>query len=329
MEKSVKVCVTGGAGYIASFLIKHLLERGYTVHATLRSLSDASKVGLLKGLGDAETRLKLFEGDIYNPAEFAPAIHGCDFVFHIATPLQHYQGSQYKNTSEAAVSGVKAIAESCIKSNTVKKLIYTASVTAASPLKDDGSGYKDVIDESCWTPLNLSFEMYSDYIKSKTCAEREVVKYNGRGMEVVSLGCGLVGGDTIQSLVSSSMAVLISQAMNATNLYQGLRSLEELMSKVPIAHIQDVIEAHIFSMENPDINGRFLVASAFLKSTEIASLIHKYHPDITIPPQMIEDTKRETKWGSRKLEDLGFHYKFDAHKIIHDSINCAKRLGDI
>ncbi|XP_057780325.1 protein BRI1-5 ENHANCED 1-like [Salvia miltiorrhiza] len=328
MEKSVQVCVTGGAGYIASFLIKHLLERGYTVHATLRSLSHASKVGLLKGLDHAETRLKLFEGDIYNPTEFAAAIHGCEFVFHVATPLQH-DGGQYKSTSEAAVAAVKIIAESCLKSKTVKKLIYTASVVAASPSKSDASGYEDTMDESCWTPLDLSYEMFSDYINSKTLAEKEILSYNGLGIEVVSLACGLVGGETIQSFLSVSMSTLISQALSDGTFYKGLRALEDLDSKVPIAHIQDVIDAHIFAMENSDMNGRFLVASDFLKSVEIASLIMKHYPDITILPGFIEDTKRETKWSSKKLEELGFHYKFDADKIIYDSIACAKRLGAI
>lgn len=54
---------------------------------------DASKVGLLKGLAHAETRLILFEADIYNPAEFAAAIQGCAFVFHLATPLLHNAAS--------------------------------------------------------------------------------------------------------------------------------------------------------------------------------------------------------------------------------------------
>ncbi|KAK9121808.1 hypothetical protein Syun_019425 [Stephania yunnanensis] len=41
MEKTkndCKVCVIGGAGYVGSWLTKILLERGYTVHATLRNL---------------------------------------------------------------------------------------------------------------------------------------------------------------------------------------------------------------------------------------------------------------------------------------------------
>lgn len=57
--------------------------------------------------------------------------------------------------SEAAIAGVKSIATSCIKSGTVRRLIYTASVVASSPLKDDGTGFKDFIDETCWTPLHL------------------------------------------------------------------------------------------------------------------------------------------------------------------------------
>ncbi|CAK9165795.1 unnamed protein product [Ilex paraguariensis] len=89
MEKNMKVCVTGGASYLGSYLIKKLLERGYIVHATLRNLGEPSKVGLLKGLPNAETRLELFEADIYNPDDFGTAIHGCELVVHMATPLQH------------------------------------------------------------------------------------------------------------------------------------------------------------------------------------------------------------------------------------------------
>ncbi|KAM0048120.1 putative cinnamyl-alcohol dehydrogenase [Helianthus debilis subsp. tardiflorus] len=42
------VCVTGASGYIASWLVKLLLDRGYTVHATVRSID--SQLGIDMGL---------------------------------------------------------------------------------------------------------------------------------------------------------------------------------------------------------------------------------------------------------------------------------------
>uniref|UniRef100_A0A2C9VSV0 NAD-dependent epimerase/dehydratase domain-containing protein n=1 Tax=Manihot esculenta TaxID=3983 RepID=A0A2C9VSV0_MANES len=47
--------------------------------------------------------------------------------------------------------------------NAETKIIYTASAVAASPMKEDGTGFKDSMNESCWTPFNLSFP-YSNEI---------------------------------------------------------------------------------------------------------------------------------------------------------------------
>ncbi len=49
----IQVAVTGGSGFIATELIKQLLEKGYNVHATVRNKSDSDKVGSLLKLGEA------------------------------------------------------------------------------------------------------------------------------------------------------------------------------------------------------------------------------------------------------------------------------------
>ncbi|KAL5571390.1 hypothetical protein UlMin_020987 [Ulmus minor] len=332
-----KVCVTGSAGYIASWLLKKLLDKGYTVHGTLRNLDDVSKVRLLKSFPGADTRLVLFEADIYNPDSFENAIQGCDFVFHVATPLLHSETSvQYKNTSEASVGAAKSIAMCCTRSGTVRRLIYTASIVAASPFKDDGTAFKDFMDETCWTPFNLSVPFSNHFLKayqdSKTLTEKELLSFenkNGGGLEVVTLVCGLVGGDTLLSFTPVTSAIIISQLTNNEINYNSLRYLEELNGKIPIVHIQDVCEAHIFCMENPSLKGRFLCASSFISSVEIAAYYREKYPKFHVEKEYLEGPKRNIRWASSKLNDEGFAYKYDAKMILDECISCAVRLGDL
>ncbi|GMH00433.1 hypothetical protein Nepgr_002272 [Nepenthes gracilis] len=334
--KNNVVCVTGGAGYIASWLIKKLLQKGYGVHATLRTLDDESKVGLLQSMPGADTRLELFEADIFNPQQFQAAIDGCDFVFHVATPF-HNPNCQYKEVVEGAVAAANSVAKCCIRSGTVKRLIYTASVMSASPVKDDGSGFKDSMDETCWTPLNLSVafnnEFAKSYTDSKTLAEKEIMKFenhseDGRSIEVVTLACGLVGGDTLQSHLSASLAEFLSPLTNDETAYHFLRLLEELLGKVPIIHIDDVCEAHIFCMEQPFICGRFLCASSFVQSAEIALHFAQSYPHLHVKQEYLDGPRRNIRWGSSKLNEIGFEYKYNMKMILEDSLHCGRRLGD-
>ncbi|KAM0912427.1 hypothetical protein ACQ4PT_012824 [Festuca glaucescens] len=60
-----RVCVTGAGGYIASWLVKLLLSRGYAVHATVRDPCDP-KNAFLKQLDNAPENLNLFKADMLN-----------------------------------------------------------------------------------------------------------------------------------------------------------------------------------------------------------------------------------------------------------------------
>ncbi|KAG6395020.1 hypothetical protein SASPL_145611 [Salvia splendens] len=134
--------------------------------------------------------------------------------------------------------------------------------TKPSPPHRHGDG--GVALERRW--LRLQGCLRRDLLESSQSHLSNVLYIGGeRSIEVVSLACARVGGERIQSFLSGSMNVLIAQALNDKTWYKGLRELEDLDSKVPIAHVQDVIEAHIFAMENSEMNGRFLVASDFLK----------------------------------------------------------------
>lgn len=345
MEESsryCKVCVTGGAGFIGSSLIKKLLNKGsYYVHATLRNLGDTSKVNLLKSLPGADSRMQLFEADIYNPQQFDAAIKDCKFVFHVATPLMHSQHSQYKDMTEATVAGVESIIMSCIRTGTVRRLIYTASVVAASPLKDDESGFKDFMDENCWTPIHHPFvtssqhksdiaQMLQDYTISKTESEKAALRLGDAGnLELVTLACGLVGGDTVLSYTPTSTAVFVSQLTEIESHFQSLRYLEELLGNVPILHIEDACEAHIFCMEKDSLHGRFLCGSNYVSSAEIAVYFQQKFPEFQVKQVYTEGPQRTVKWASTKLIDQGFKYNYDMKMILDDCVKCARRLDGI
>nr|CAB3457435.1 unnamed protein product [Digitaria exilis] len=82
---SRRVCVTGGGGYIASWLVKLLLARGYAVHATVRDPGDPKNAHLGRLDGAAEN-LRLFKADMLDPDALAAAVAGCEGVFHVASP---------------------------------------------------------------------------------------------------------------------------------------------------------------------------------------------------------------------------------------------------
>jgi nucleoside-diphosphate-sugar epimerase len=65
--------------------------------------------------------------------------------------------SQYRDTTEAAVDATRAILDQCERSKTVRRVIHTGSMVAAAPLREDGEGYKEFINESCWTPLGIPY----------------------------------------------------------------------------------------------------------------------------------------------------------------------------
>ena len=77
---------------------------------------------------------------------------------------------QYKSTAEAAQDAARVILRQCADSETVKRVIHTGSMVACSPLKEDSTGFKDAVDESCWTPLDVDYPLRDPQFHVRACA---------------------------------------------------------------------------------------------------------------------------------------------------------------
>ncbi|CAA6663608.1 unnamed protein product [Spirodela intermedia] len=58
------VCVTGASGYIASWLVKLLLQKGYAVKGSVRDPEEPKKTEHLRQLEGANERLHLLKGNL-------------------------------------------------------------------------------------------------------------------------------------------------------------------------------------------------------------------------------------------------------------------------
>lgn len=81
--------MTGGSGFLGAHCILQLLQAGYRVRTTVRSLKREVEVReMLKVAGvEAEDALSFVAVDLMSDAGWPEAVAGCDFVLHVASPF--------------------------------------------------------------------------------------------------------------------------------------------------------------------------------------------------------------------------------------------------
>jgi nucleoside-diphosphate-sugar epimerase len=122
------------------------------------------------------------------------------------------------------------------------------------------------------------------YVSSKTLSDKELLKYNddssaARSFDVVVLLCGLVGGDTILPYTPASMRTILSP-LTGVEIHNNLRFLQSLLGSVPLVHIDDVCEAHVFCMDIA--GGRYLCAAGYLNMHDVMEHYAVKHPELKL-----------------------------------------------
>ncbi|WVZ06220.1 hypothetical protein V8G54_019566 [Vigna mungo] len=210
-EGKGRVCVTGGSGFVGSWIVKRLLEDGYTVNTTVRPDPDAKgDLSFLTNLPGASEKLRIFSADLSDPESFNEAIEGCFGVLHTATPFDVELNEAEEVVTQRSIDGALGILKACLNSKTVKRVVYTSSASAVYRQEKED----DVMDESYWSDENLLRDLKPfawAYSISKTLTEKAVLEFGEKhGLDVVTLIPTFVLGPFICPRLPSSVYVTLS-----------------------------------------------------------------------------------------------------------------------
>ncbi|KAH9715802.1 Cinnamoyl-CoA reductase 1 [Citrus sinensis] len=295
------VCVTGAAGFIASWIVKFLLEKGYSVKGTVRNPDDP-KNAHLRELEGAKERLALCKADLLDYESLKEAFNGCDGVFHTASPVTDDPVSLFNNIFEKmlepAVIGTKNVIVAAAEAK-VRRVVFTSSI--GTVYMDPNRSPDIVVDEHCWSDLEYCKNTKNWYCYAKTVAEKAAwEEAKARGLDLVVVNPMLVIGTLLQPTTYA-------------NSVQGY------------VDVRDVALAHILVYETPSASGRYICADSdsIIHRGEVVETLTKFFPEYPIPTKA-----KPYKYSNHKIKDLGLKFT-PVRQCLYDSVKSLQEKGHL
>ncbi|XP_034703060.1 cinnamoyl-CoA reductase 1-like isoform X1 [Vitis riparia] len=275
------VCVTGGAGYIASWLVKLLLLRGYTVKATLRNPDDPTKIEHLLALEGAKERLHLFKADLLEEGSFDSIVEGCEGVFHTASPVLLEVANPKVELIDPAVNGTLNVLRSCTKVPSIRRVVVTSSIVATifngKTLTPDV-----VVDETWFSDPAFCEESKLWYVLSKTLAEEAAWKFaKENGIDLVTMNPGFVIGPFLQPTINLTMEIILNLINGGAQTFPS--------STYRWVDVRDVANAHVQAFEISSASGRYCLVERVTYCSEAIKILQELYPALHLPQKNADD----------------------------------------
>ncbi|MBC1372751.1 aldehyde reductase [Listeria booriae] len=269
-----KVLITGGTGFVGVHILFQLLQKGYDVKTTLRSMKKKDMIiETLKenGVQNLE-QLSFIEADLSEDRNWEEAMKNRDYVFSVASPVFFHEPESEEEAIRPAVEGITRILKAAQKMN-VTRVVMTSNFGAVGFSKKAGAGV--VTTEEDWTDENAAG--LSIYEKSKLLAERaawDFVNQADTTLEFATVNPVAIFGPSLSEHISGSF-MLINNLLNGS-----MKRIPEI--PLNIVDVRDVADIHIRAMFTPKANGERFIASADgqISLQEIAGLLKAKRPQI-------------------------------------------------
>lgn len=285
INKGKPVMVSGANGYVASWLVKRLLDEGITVHAAVRDPKNSKKVGhLVTAAEQSKGKIKFFSTDLLTKGSYKDAMEGCELVYHTASPFTSAVKDPQKDLIDPAVKGTQNVLETAKQVSSVKRVVVTSSCAAI---------YTDAIDsinapggrltEEIWnTSSSIDYQPYS---YSKTLAEKTAweIEKSQSLWDLVTINPSLVLGPALNPQQTTSESVNILKMLGGGDMKMGAPKIG-----MGIVDVRDVAEAHFRAGFTPKASGRYITMaheSDFLEMGTV--LLDKYGHRFPLPKKAL------------------------------------------
>ncbi|HCY41522.1 MAG TPA: diaminohydroxyphosphoribosylaminopyrimidine deaminase [Prolixibacteraceae bacterium] len=284
IDRTKPVLVTGGTGYLASWIVKQLLDDGLEVRTTVRNLSQKDKYAHLTALAvKSKGVLQFFEADLLKKGSFAEAMKGCELVIHTASPfkISGIKNAQ-KELVEPALEGTRNVLETVNATDSVQRVVLTSSVVAIFGDAIDIQKTKNgIFTEAYWN--TTSSAGHQPYPYSKVQAEKlawEMAEKQSR-WDLLVINPGFIMGPSLTKRTdSTSVEIMIQMA-------SGKFKTGAPAGNMSFVDVRDVAKAHILAGFTPNASGRHICTSADKSFLELADVIRAEHPEFPLPKKFV------------------------------------------
>jgi nucleoside-diphosphate-sugar epimerase len=295
-------CVTGGAGFIGSHLVRALLDRGMEV-----KVLDNLSVGRRENV---PTDALLVEGDITDETSARRAIEGCDIVFHLAARVAIRSSFEFAfEDATTNVAGTARILRAVEDAKTPRKVIVASSMAVYA----DADGPTPIGEGHPATPI-------SPYGVTKLAVER-----------LTHLMCARIGIPSIALRLFNTYGPgqALSPYVGVVTIFIDALSRGERPTifgdgeqRRDFVHVEDVARAFVNSMDAPVARGTYNIGSGHgLTVNEIFSSIQRAL-GTAIDPRRADAVTGEVRFSvadiSRARNDLAYRPLRNFHDSVPD-----------
>ncbi len=297
------VLVTGGAGFIGSHLVEHLVNKGYGVRV-LDVLSRGT-MEYIQPLLDAG-KIEYIDGDIRYQDAVDKAMKGVDYVFHEAATNINRSERYHEESFDVNFKGSYNVFKSALDHN-VKKVMFASSASVY--------GQPKVLPMSETHELNP----ITPYCVSKLASEYLLKFFSRFGLKYTIFRYFNVYGlrQHTDAYYTSVIIIFLKKLLNGeTPIIDGNGK-----QSMDFVNVKDVVRANIMAMESNVENEIFNVGTGKTTSIrEVAYMLIKQSGKNIEPifkPREVIVTERRADVRKAK-EMLGFEAKIDIQEGLKE-----------